>query len=436
MKSSVHYSTQLEASIIHSIIEGGEKLVEQALSILKDAPPKFYHHKLNTVFLTLIKMFKENKTINYITVYEECIPIFSKYEIKSTFELIAKGTIVDDIKDACTKLIDYFIKRTLYDIGNSLCNPSDTGINTLYQAAQTISNLSANLTPSNNTDISYISNSTLNYIISAKNYYDKGELPGIPTKFYKLDNLTSGFKPGQLIVVAARPGMGKTALALSIANNISSTQSVAIFSLEMDKETLLMRIVSQITNIPLSNIIAGNISYQQLDTIKNTISHIQNHYNLIIDDEPILSSTLLKVKLRQYATTSNIKIAFIDYLQLMKTSKEQNREREIAQLTYDIKTIARDLNIPIVILSQLNREVEHRNNKIPTLADLRESGSIEQDADLVILLYRPEYYGIHTYENGSPTENTCQLIIAKQRNGPTGTITLAFNKEATSFSNL
>ena len=258
---------------------------------------------------------------------------------------------------------------------------------------------------------------------------------GIPTGFFELDNKTSGLHDSDLIIIAARPSMGKTALSLSIAYNVAVKEgkNVAFFSLEMSKEQLVIRLLSQESKIPLQKIRTGFLTSHELDRLIEASDTIRQA-PLYIDDTPAISVLDARAKARRLKTEIGLDLLIIDYLQLMKGIKRtENRQQEVSEISRSLKSLAKELNIPVIALSQLSRQVEQRADKRPQLADLRESGSIEQDSDVVIFIHRPEVYK----KEPSPDEmGIAELIIAKQRNGPTGTVKLSFIKELTRFENL
>lgn len=273
-------------------------------------------------------------------------------------------------------------------------------------------------------------------IIEQLHLKDKLELTGIPTGYIDLDKLLGGFQNSDLIILAGRPSMGKTALALSIARNIAKEYQVptAFFSIEMSAIQLVIRLISAEAQIDQHSIRTGNAK-KKLDVILKHVGKLAR-IPLFIDDSPMLSLLELRAKCRRMVIEHGIKIVFIDYLQLMHPPKAESREREISIISRSLKQLAKELKIPIIALAQLNRSVESRADKRPILSDLRESGSIEQDADVVMFVNRPEVYGIQTYEDKSPTENTAEVIVGKQRNGPIGTIKLAYRKDFARFENL
>ncbi|MEN9275561.1 MAG: replicative DNA helicase, partial [Gloeomargarita sp. GMQP_bins_5] len=259
--------------------------------------------------------------------------------------------------------------------------------------------------------------------------------PGITSGFYDLDALTQGFQRSDLIIVAGRPSMGKTSFCLNIARNIAATHRlpVALFSLEMSKEQLVYRLLASEARIESTRLRTGRIAEHEWPQLNQAISTLAQ-LPIFIDDSA--SATVMEIRSkcrRLLAEQGNLGLVLIDYLQLMDSggSGSENRVLELSRMTRGLKTLARELQVPVIVLSQLSRGVEHRTNKRPMLSDLRESGSIEQDADVVIMLYRDEYYHPDTPERG-----IAEAIIAKHRNGPTGVAKLLFDAHLTQFRNL
>jgi len=265
---------------------------------------------------------------------------------------------------------------------------------------------------------------------AAKN---KGSVTGIATGFTDLDYRTAGMQPSDLILIAARPSMGKTAFALNIAQHVAFKlhQTVAIFSLEMSKEQLVNRMFSLESNVDAQKLRTGNLNDQEWERLIESAGVIGKS-NLIIDDTPGISISELRSKCRKYKMDQNLSMIMIDYLQLMTGSgRSDSRQQEISDISRSLKAVARELSVPVIALSQLSRAVEQRPDHRPMLSDLRESGAIEQDADVVMFIYRDDYYNHDTDKKG-----VSEIIIAKQRNGPIGTVNLAWLPEYTKFANL
>jgi len=262
----------------------------------------------------------------------------------------------------------------------------------------------------------------------------KGDITGIPTGFVELDRMTAGFQRNDLIIVGARPSVGKTAFALNIAQNVATKteENVAIFSLEMGAEQLVMRMLCAEGNINAQNLRTGALTADDWGKLTMAMGSLSNS-GIYIDDTPGIRINDIRAKCRRLKQDAGLGMILIDYLQLIQgsgTSKD-NRQQEVSEISRELKALARELKVPVIALSQLSRGVEQRQDKRPMMSDIRESGSIEQDADIVAFLYRDDYY-----DKESENKNIIEIIIAKQRNGPVGTVSLAFVKEYNKFVNL
>jgi replicative DNA helicase len=262
----------------------------------------------------------------------------------------------------------------------------------------------------------------------------KGEVTGIPTGFTELDRMTSGFQRSDFIIVAARPSVGKTAFALNIAQNVATktNENVAIFSLEMSAQQLVMRMLCAEGNINAQNLRTGKLTPEDWGKLTMAMGSLSNA-GIYIDDTPSIRVSDIRAKCRRLKQESGLGMVVIDYLQLIQGSgrNRENRQQEVSEISRSLKALARELEVPVIALSQLSRSVEQRQDKRPMMSDIRESGSIEQDADIVAFLYRDDYYN-----KDSENKNIIEIIIAKQRNGPVGTVQLAFIKEYNKFVNL
>jgi len=265
-------------------------------------------------------------------------------------------------------------------------------------------------------------------------------LTGLATGFRDLDNITSGLQPADLIIVAARPSMGKTALCLNIAQRAAVNENavVAVFSLEMSKEQLVMRMLSSQASVDARNLRLGMLSTKDWGRLAEAIAQL-SETSLFIDDTPGISVLEMRAKLRRLAAEQKkLDLIVVDYLQLMGggTRRNENRQQEVSQISRDLKSLAKEFNAPVLALSQLSRAPEARNPPKPMMSDLRESGSIEQDADVVAFIYRQDYYAKNIDDIPDDQKNVAEIIIAKQRNGPTDTIKMAFLKQFTRFEDI
>ncbi len=264
--------------------------------------------------------------------------------------------------------------------------------------------------------------------------FERKELvTGVPTGFLDLDRMTAGLQPSDLIIVAARPSMGKTAMVLNVAQYVAlhANIAVAIFSLEMSKEQLVLRMLCSEARVDNAKVRTGYLGERDFPRLAMAAGRLAEA-PIYIDDTPAQNVLELRAKARRLKREANIGLVIIDYLQLMRgLTAQENRTQELSEISRSLKSLAKELNIPVIALSQLNRQVEQRADRRPMMADIRESGAIEQDADVIMFIYRDE-----VYKQDSQDEGVAEIIIGKQRNGPTGTIRLAFRREYTRFDNL
>ncbi len=261
-----------------------------------------------------------------------------------------------------------------------------------------------------------------------------GGITGLSTGYTEFDELTAGLQPTDLVILAARPAMGKTTLALNIAEAaaIQSKKSVAVFSMEMSASQLALRLISSVGRVNATRLRTGQLEDEDWSRVSSAIQ-IMKDVKIFIDDTPALSPDVLRAKSRRLKREHDVGLIVIDYLQLMAVpGNSENRATEISEISRSLKGLAKELNVPVIALSQLNRSLETRTDKRPVMADLRESGAIEQDADVIVFIYRDEYYN----KDASPDKGLAEIIIGKQRNGPTGSFKLKFFGEYTRFDNL
>jgi len=267
-----------------------------------------------------------------------------------------------------------------------------------------------------------------------KRYESGGSVTGLPTGYTEFDEMTAGLQPTDLIILAARPAMGKTTLALNIAeySAIKTKKAVAVFSMEMSASQLALRLISSNGRVNATRLRTGQLEDEDWSRVSSAIRMLREA-KIFIDDEPALSPVKLAAKARRLKREHDLGLIVIDYLQLMSVpGNSENRATEISEISRSLKSLAKELKVPVIALSQLNRSLETRTDKRPVMADLRESGAIEQDADVIVFIYRDEYYN----KDNSPDKGLAEVIIGKQRNGPTGSLKLKFFGEYTRFDNL
>ncbi|MBR0093025.1 MAG: replicative DNA helicase [Lachnospiraceae bacterium] len=401
----------------------------------------FYNRQLGVYFDAIVELHHAGRQVDPVTLQERLkgknLPAeYTKAEYIN--DLVAGVITSANIKSYALDVQDNAIRRKLIRVSDELaadCFAGGKDIETLLDTAEkNIFDVTQRLNRGDHVPILQIVVEGMNRISEAGKI--KGHVTGLATGFADLDYDTAGFQPSDLILIAARPSMGKTALALSITNYMAfqEKKAVAIFSLEMSKEQLINRLFSMEAGVDLKLLRSGKLSEAEWSRLMEGSDVIASS-NLIIDDTPGISVAEMRSKCRRYKAEYGLDIVFIDYLQLMSPGRggrsSESRQQEISEISRSLKALARELNIPVVALSQLSRAVESRTDHRPMLSDLRESGAIEQDADVVMFIYREDYYNKDT-ENRGITE----LIIAKQRNGPLGTQELLFLPENARFVSL
>jgi replicative DNA helicase len=401
----------------------------------------FYFKNHQEIYKAIIFMYKNKVSIDIftLTTFLQDNGLLQKIGgIKVLIELINQIPNLVYLEEYLRLVKDKFLRRSLIKLGYEAINSGYITNIPLENILNDFENQLFNLTNEIKAQKLFSSVELLNTILlELKKKSLNPTLPGLASGFYDLDSLTQGFQKSDLIIIAGRPSMGKTALCLNIGLNIikNSKLPVLIFSLEMSKEQIMYRLLAMETNISQMKLRSGKI-YQN-DWIKlNKVIKILSKLPFFIDDTPDLSIQDIRSKIKTLVfEQTQIGLIIIDYLQLMQSSKIkiENRVQELSLITRSLKNIAREFNIPIIALSQLSRNVENRIDKRPILSDLRESGSIEQDADLVLMLYRTKYY--NSNQINEQTYYLTEVIIAKHRNGPIGSIKLKFDEKRTKFFN-
>ncbi|MEZ4975081.1 MAG: replicative DNA helicase [Flavobacteriaceae bacterium] len=422
-----------------------KKGVDEVIDIL--SPEAFYSEAHQHIFQSIFELFQESKPIDLLTVSTQLKKNEKLDIVGGDFYLISLTQKVSSsahIEYHARIILQKFIQRSLIKISSEI-------IEDAYDETQDVFDMldraEAKLYDVTQGNLKRSSETAQDLVIQAKKKIEeisnKKGLSGIPSGFDKLDRLTSGWQPSDLVIVAARPGMGKTALTLSMARNISVNQNipVAFFSLEMSSVQLITRLISSETGLSSEKLRTGKLEKHEWEQLNVKVKGLEKA-PLYIDDTPSLSIFDLRAKARRLASQHGIKLIIIDYLQLMTAGGSQkggNREQEISTISRNLKALAKELNVPVIALSQLSRAVETRGgSKRPILSDLRESGAIEQDADIVSFIYRPEYYKIEEWddEERSPTEGQAEFIVAKHRNGGLDNIRLKFLGHLGKFDNL
>ena len=431
-------SLEAEQSVVGSMMLDAEAIVT-AMELL--TPDDFYHQQYKIVFQTMIELYAAGQPVDLITLQNKLKEKDVPQEIASlgfVRELLNAVPTSANVKYYAQIVKENSMKRRLIRVMDELeneCYAGKENVNVIMDRTEkeVFELLSSRASGKDYTPIREVVMNALEKIEKASR--QQGSVTGIPTGFIDLDYRTAGLQPSDLILVAARPSMGKTAFVLNVAQYVAFHEHMctAIFSLEMSKEQLVNRLFSLESKVDAQALRTGNLSDVDWEKLIEGAGVIGDS-DLIIDDTPGISISEMRSKCRKYKLVKDLKLIIIDYLQLMSGSggkSNESRQQEISEISRSLKGLARELGVPVIALSQLSRAVEQRPDKRPMLSDLRESGAIEQDADVVMFIYRDDYYNKDTELKG-----ISEIIIAKQRNGPVGTVQLAWLPEYTKFANL
>ena len=435
IKRVLPHSVEAEQSVIGSMIMDRDAIMTASEVITSE---DFYQSQYGVLFDAMLELYNEGKPVDLVTLQErlreqDVPPEISSLEfvrdlldaVPTSANVRHYATIVQE-KSMLRKLI-----KVNEDIANTCYLAREKTEDILEETEKKIFDLLQYRSTGDFVPIKQVVLNALDKIEKASK--NKGTVTGIPTGFIDLDYKTSGFQPSDLILIAARPSMGKTAFVLNVAQHMAFKEgkTVAIFSLEMSKEQLVNRLFSLESKVDSQALRTGNLTDEDWAKLIEGAA-VVGKSNLIIDDTPGISIAELRSKCRKFKLEHDLGIIIIDYLQLMSGGKHsESRQQEISEISRSLKAVARELNVPVVALSQLSRAVEQRPDHRPMLSDLRESGAIEQDADVVMFLYRDDYYNKDTDK-----KNIAEVIIAKQRNGPIGTVELVWLPNYTKFANM
>ncbi len=436
IKRMMPNSLEAEQSVVGSMIMDKEAIVTAMETLIEE---DFYHKQYGILFQGMIELYSVGQPVDLVTLQ-------NKLKEKDVPQEVASMDFVRDLLTAVptSANIKYYanivkeaaMKRKLIRVMEEIENECYAGKESLDsvmdKTEHDVFQILSSRTGGDYVPIRTVVMNALEKIEAASQ--QQGSVTGIPTGFIDLDYRTAGLQPSDLILVAARPSMGKTAFVLNIAQHVAFHKDMctAIFSLEMSKEQLVNRMFSLESGVDAQALRTGNMSDADWEKLIAGAGVIGNS-KLIIDDTPGISISELRSKCRKYKLESDLKLIIIDYLQLMSGSgrSSDSRQQEISDISRSLKALARELSVPVIALSQLSRAVEQRPDHRPMLSDLRESGAIEQDADVVMFIYRDDYYNKDTELKG-----VSEIIIAKQRNGPIGTVNLAWLPQYTKFANL
>ena len=437
IKRVMPHSVEAEQSVVGAMLMDKDAILAASEIICGD---DFYQNAYGVIFDSMVELFNEGKPVDLITLQERLKEKDVPPEISSlefVRDLVAAVPTSANVRYYAQIVSDKAVMRKLIKMNDELSNICYAGNepleSVLEKTEKSVFQLLQNRNAGEYVPIRQVVMNALEKVEKASK--SKGTVTGIPTGFIDLDYKLSGLQPSDLVLVAARPSMGKTAFVLNIAQYVAfkKDKCTAIFSLEMSKEQLVNRLFSLESQVDAQALRTGNMKDSDWEKLIEAAGII-GQSNLIIDDTPSISISELRSKCRKYKMEHGLDLIIIDYLQLMSGSvggRSESRQQEISDISRSLKALARELNVPVIALSQLSRAVEQRPDKRPMLSDLRESGAIEQDADVVMFIYRDEYYN-----KDSEYKKQAEIIIAKQRNGPVGTVHLAWLGEYTKFANL
>ena len=435
IKRVLPHSVEAEQSVIGAMLMDREAIIS-ASEIVTGAD--FYQHQYGVMFEAMVELFNEGKPVDLVTLQnrlkeKDVPPEVSSLEFVR--DIMTTVPTSANVKSYAGIVREKAVLRRLIKINEEIANTCYAGKDKLDDIlAHTEKSVFDLLQSKGSGDFVPIRQVALNVLdkieTASKN---QGNVTGIPSGFHDLDFRTSGFQPSDFVLIAARPSMGKTAFVLNVVDHIAVRKNMPcmVFSLEMSKEQLVNRMLSMESRVDSQKLRTGTLSDSDWDAVVEGIGTIGNS-KLIIDDTPGISIMELRSKCRKVKLEYGLSIVIIDYLQLMSGSgKSDSRQQEISDISRSLKALARELSVPVIALSQLSRAVEQRPDHRPMLSDLRESGAIEQDADVVMFLYRDDYYHKDTEK-----KDIAEVIIAKQRNGPIGTIELVWLPRYTQFVNM
>ena len=430
------HSIEAEQSVVGAMLMDRDAITTASEIICGD---DFYQTAYGVIFDSVVELFNEGKPVDLITLQNRLKEKDVPEEISSlefVRDMLAAVPTSANVKYYAEIVAEKSTLRKMIKMNEEIANACYLAKEPVEAIMERTEKKVFELVQNrNNGDFVPIKQVVLNALEKIeKSSKSKGTVTGIPTGFIDLDYKTSGLQPSDLILVAARPSMGKTAFVLNIAQHVAFRQNktVAIFSLEMSKEQLVNRLFSLESYVDAQLLRTGNLKDSDWEKLIEGAGII-GRSNLIIDDTPGISISEMRSKCRKYKLEHNLELIIIDYLQLMSGSvggRSESRQQEISDISRSLKALARELHVPVISLSQLSRAVEQRPDHRPMLSDLRESGAIEQDADVVMFIYRDDYYNKDTEHM-----NEAEIIIAKQRNGPIGTVTLTWLPQYTKFAN-
>ncbi|MFM2306451.1 MAG: replicative helicase [Bacteroidota bacterium] len=437
---------ELEEAVLGAVMIE-QNAINDISDILKDE--SFYVDAHQRIWRAIRMLYQTQAPIDLLTVTEQLKKNNDLEAAGGPFyiaQLTNKVGSAANVEYHARLIAEKFIQRLLITTSTEIISEAYEDTTDVFElldkAEKNLFGIAENSLKRNSEDIASIILGELKELEVRMNNTEDDHLNGVPSGFFDLDKMTGGWQKSDLIILAARPAMGKTAFTLALARNaaVDHQKPVAVFSLEMSNVQLVQRLISMETQIAADKIRRGSLEPYEYDILTSKIDNLKNS-KIFIDDTPAINVFELRSKCRRLKQQHDIQMIIIDYLQLMSGNTDGkaggNREQEISQISRSLKGLAKELMVPVIALSQLSRAVETRGgDKKPILSDLRESGAIEQDADMVLFLYRGEYYGLEQDSEGNPTKDIAEVIIAKHRNGPVGSVRTRFINKLAKFENL
>jgi len=433
-------AVDVEAAVLGAMLLEKEAIAKALEILTADA---FYHPAHQSIFRSMTNLFERSEPVDLITLTEDLRRRGELEKVGGEYflaELSGGVSSAGNIEYHAHIVLEKALMRQLINASSEVINraysETEDALGLLDEAEQKIFGISEQRLKKGFISMNTAVHKTMDLLQSIHGKHSG--VTGVPSGFTDLDNLTGGFQNSDLIIVAGRPSQGKTALVLSLGRNASVLHNVPIgfFSLEMSAQQLVMRLMCAEARVDAHKVRTGRLPEDEWKKLSTSVGRLYQA-KIFIDDTPALGILELRAKARRLKAEHNVGLIIVDYLQLMQGPRNaQSREQEISAISRSLKALAKEINIPVIALSQLNRALEARSDKRPALADLRESGAIEQDADVVIFVHRPEMYGIEKDgESGDSTEGLAEIIIGKQRNGPTDSVRLQFIKQYARFEN-
>ena len=427
-------SLDAEESVLGDLLD--THALDRVIETMSDAD--FYRESHRKIFRAMIALSEKNEPIDLVTLTDT---LKARGDLQDVGGAIYLAELSDKVPSSANvahyaRIIrEKAVLRSLINVSNEIASRCYNGEEDMEQFLDEAERLIFDVSEKRIRPAFFkLGDMIMDTIKTVEKLYERKEMvTGVPTGFLDLDRMTAGFQPADLVIVAARPSMGKTAFVMNIAQYVAlhANTAVGVFSLEMSKEQLVMRMLCSEARVDNAKVRAGYLGDRDFPRLAMAAGRLGDA-PIFIDDTPAQNILELRAKARRLKREANLGLVIIDYLQLMRgLTAQENRTQELSEISRGLKSLAKELNVPVVALSQLNRQVEQRGDRRPMMSDIRESGAIEQDADVIAFIYRDE-----VYKTDSQDEGIAEIIIGKQRNGPTGTVRLAFRKEYTRFDNL